>query len=716
MIRRLVFTLVSILVTWAGGVRLAEASCESTSIQVLVTPIVWLSDVIPVTWYIDPACAVIETGLLLGRDPAALTPAGQPIYGQRASYEQALPVSEGGGYLVAAYARDEAGSVVQSTPQLVIIHVPPLLPPDTHGSHGPLPFYTGTDDDFLQPAGEPHYASLRRIILNNQQFTTVTAFTGFPPTSFIKSSGFHDRVIASTHRTDVLSGQAPPLTVNGVPFTIDPATVNATLDALDSTFGFLGYPRSGLYIAACTVRAGFLPKPRFETPFCIPFTDFLGFSLAYADISSAVDGNRGNASMRSSETYFIPKPPPGKRVQSTKLRTFVFSLLTTPTDDFSVVRLSGKAPTTFERTGCVSGFFVTSCSAWVTWDFTDEARALAAQGGGELLVTLDPVPPALLPSQIAAGYNIVPVVNYPWKHGHENGALTLTFEEDCPKELKLRVAPSVVRPLINTKLKGDARTMPTEATVDAMVKACPAPGESPAPVEVTFEIRPPAAGSAEVGGHLHTAPPRPTGALQDIDRGQATDRCTVTTFTDGTGSCAVTYRAGEVSGVETIVARAEGFAEAQATVTVKVPGLQNFATFGGGPWRLTGDRPGLHTDNHWGTSNAISKTMVMAARVRKDYSASMGVNDMSLLWGGMFDINGDWNTRFHITHRQGTGADIDRCALSLIPNNPNPQSNKEKECPAEWVVLPKKDYFERVCMEQGGTLAKEATIHCEFPQ
>ncbi len=259
--------------------------------------------------------------------------------------------------------------------------------------------------------------------------------------------------------------------------------------------------------------------------------------------------------------------------------------------------------------------------------------------------------------------------------------------------------------------------MPTEVTVDAMVKACPAPGESPAPVEVTFEIRPPAAGSADAGGHLHTASLRPTGALQDIDRGQATDRCTVTTFMDGMGSCAITYRAGEISGVETIVARADGFAEAQATVTVQIPGLQNFATFNGGRlWRLTGDRPGLHTDNHWGTSNTISKTVLMAARVLEDYSASMGVNDMSLISGGMFDVRGDWDGSFHRTHRQGTGVDVDGCALSLVPNNPNPQSNDEKACPAGWVVLPKDDYFSDVCQEQGGRLAKESTIHCEFPQ
>ncbi len=712
MIRRLAFTLVSILLTWAGGVRLAEASCASTSIHVSVAPIVWHSDVIPVAWHIDPACAVIETGLLLGRDPAALTPAGQPIYGQRASYEQALPVSEGGGYLVAAYARDEAGSVVQSAPQLVIIHVPPTLPPDAGGSHGPPPFYTGTDGDFLQPAGEPHYASLRRAILNNQQFITVTAFTGFPLTSFTKSSGFHDRIIASTHRTDVLSGQAPPLTVGGVPFTIDPATVNATLDALDRTFGFLGYPRPGLYIAVCHTAAQFLPERRFGTPFCFPFTDSLG-SLVYGEVSDARDGNRFNASIRSSATYFIPKPPPGKRVQSAKLRTFVPSLITTPTDDFSVVRLSGKAPTTIERTGC-SGVFLTSCRAWVTWDFTEEARALAAQGGGELPVTLDPAPPQLLPFQSAASYAIVPAVNYPWKHGHENGALTLTFEADCPRELKLTAEDTTIRPQIpfGATLRPGVGKVRSMTMIRATVKTCPSDGNAPppGPIHVAFEVHPPAGNTAEDGGHLHPSTQRPTGTFLAPRLGGGLDNvhCTIETLNEeGMGSCEVPFHSGELSGVETIVGKALDFADAQTSGTIRLlPELKNFRDLPSELYRFVGQIAGRHIDNHWATPATIANTTLMAADYFAANKAVLQINDMSLKWGGLFDIDADWLVP-HKAHRQGTSVDVDRLAcVSSNPSDPGADCSTTKAIPVK--------VFKELCTGRHGTRADEGTHHCEF--
>src|SRR5574341_1747611 len=262
MIRRLAFTLVSIMVTWAGGVRLAEASCAATSVHVSVDPFVFPTHVIPVRWSIDPSCEVIETGLLLGRDPSALAPAGQPLYGPHPAYQQDLPVEESGRYWIAAYARDETGAVVRSEPHPVSVFVPPLLPDDPHGSHGPLPFYTGTDADFLQPAGEPHYASLRRAVVRNQRFVTETL------TGFTRSEGFDTRTIASTHRAEVLAQQAPPLEVGGATFLVNPADVLATLDGVDTFWGFLRYPRSGLYTVICHVSARVLPTPDQQGPRC----------------------------------------------------------------------------------------------------------------------------------------------------------------------------------------------------------------------------------------------------------------------------------------------------------------------------------------------------------------------------------------------------------------------------------------------------------------
>ncbi len=697
MIRRLAFTLVSILVTWAGGVRLAEASCAGTSIHVSVAPIVWLSDVIPVAWHIDPACAVIETGLLLGRDPAALTPAGQPIYGQRTSYEQDLPVREGGGYVVAAYARDEAGSVVESPPQVVVIDVPPVLPPDTHGSHGPLPFYTGTDADFLQPAGEPHYASLRSATLRNQRFVTD-----------LFSEGFDNRLTASTQPTEVRAEQQPPLEVGGVAFAVPPAEVDRALGDLDTTFRSLGYPRSGLYLVSCGVFARFQPDQRRSGPACGFFISLSPVSLGYGEAA----GGGGHASMRSSATYVIPKPPAGKRVQSARLRVFTTVVSDPQTRNFSAIRLSGKSPTTVDTVACFDGNLFSNCFGWVTWDFTAEARALAAQGGGELPLTLDPIPPVIFRfpglDGSLANYTITPSVNYPWQHDHENGALTLTFETDCPRELKVSVTPDELRPRMpRGQVEAAGLTnIGTTAEVTVTASACPTPGQTPAPVDVTLEVRPPVVSNdGENGGHLHASlnsARRLTGTFLDYyyNGGQTTASCRIETFVEGVGTCTVQYFTRDMSGVETLVATAADYPEAKAQVKVRVPVLEplpanpsQYVLVGAPssqdpcPGRSVSSR---HEQNHYGRAKTIARVQAIAQKLVEATKILPRINDMSLPWGGIFDIHNNWVTP-HNTHRTGRDIDIgfqgvkdggcvdyDRDQLRLIVKNVTTQNPLEE--------------------------------------
>ncbi len=79
--RTLACTLVAILGSWVGGVRLAEAACAATSLQVSAQVMLLPSEVIPIAWSVDPACAVVETGLLLGtvlhRHQCRFSPAGR---------------------------------------------------------------------------------------------------------------------------------------------------------------------------------------------------------------------------------------------------------------------------------------------------------------------------------------------------------------------------------------------------------------------------------------------------------------------------------------------------------------------------------------------------------------------------------------------------------------------------------------------------------------
>lgn len=80
--------------------------------------------------------------------------------------------------------------------------------------------------------------------------------------------------------------------------------------------------------------------------------------------------------------------------------------------------------------------------------------------------------------------------------------------------------------------------------------------------------------------------------------------------------------------------------------------------------------------------------------------------------GGLFDIGPPygsfWNPP-HQLHRVGRSVDIDRCAQSTIQNNPNLQGG----CPSGWVKVPQ-DKLGDICEKYKGTLANEATNHCEF--
>lgn len=718
--RTLTCLLVAILGTWVGGVRVAEASCGASRIQVVVRLAVFPSDVIPVTWYVDPACAVVETGLLLGPEPTALVPVGQPIYGARDHYAQDIPVSESGRYWVAAYARDEGGERVQSAAHPVFVVVPPRPLDDSRrapapsaihlsGAHGPLPSYTGTDADFVQPAGNPHYASLRAATMLNQG--TITPFVTFFVTQ--RRLSFIERGVSSTDRNDVQTKQLHPFLIDGVSVPVAPPEVLLRLDQIDQVFGLLRFPRVGLYTVTCFGNVFQQAGGGFSS--CVGDTGLQGPAQGYSEYVATRELEFGREtrtfSQRTTATFVIPKAPAGQRVQRARLRIHIVS-----TGEPAAIRLNGKAPTAIDTVSCG-----TVCSAWATWDFTAEARVLAEQGGGELVLTPDSIPATVIDvpggfTLRGASYAFGLAANYPWRHGTENKALTLTFEADCPKALTLTVTPSAVRPSLPTRLRPGMTSLPVTATVDAMVKTCPAPGETPAPVEVIFEVRPPAAGSADEGGHLHTNRPRPTGALQDIDRGQATNRCTVTTFTDGTGSCMIEYHGGEVSGVEAIVARAPGFTDAEAKVTVKAPSLLNLATSQSSlahAFRLTGVTA-HHDDNHWGTRHTIDSALLVAKDYLERFSATLNINDMSLISGGMFDIDGDWNIRpkpFHKLHRQGTSVDIESCAVSAILDNPNDRGT----C-GSGILVPK-PFIGRRCLRRGqGWLEKEASIHCEFPR
>jgi hypothetical protein len=142
--------------------------------------------------------------------------------------------------------------------------------------------------------------------------------------------------------------------------------------------------------------------------------------------------------------------------------------------------------------------------------------------------------------------------------------------------------------------------------------------------------------------------------------------------------------------------------------------------------------------NHYMTLNAAGNAIMLAGDFYDKYSATLGFNDMSLPWGGLFDIGPHvpvkppktpipyWQTP-HIAHRVGKSLDIDQCALRTVVNNQAPlepvldwdgdqvikPNGEPRYCDRGLMAVPK-DRIYQYCSDRGGKIQDEEPIHCEF--
>ncbi len=95
----------------------------------------------------------------------------------------------------------------------------------------------------------------------------------------------------------------------------------------------------------------------------------------------------------------------------------------------------------------------------------------------------------------------------------------------------------------------------------------------------------------------------------------------------------------------------------------------------------------------------------------------LGINDMSLPLGGLFDIYHNWHPP-HNSHRKGTSVDIDRCAWKdggieeggVAAEDP---CGLSLGYPGGFVRVDRKE-IEKLCNQRGGRLLPEPTCHYEF--
>jgi hypothetical protein len=129
--------------------------------------------------------------------------------------------------------------------------------------------------------------------------------------------------------------------------------------------------------------------------------------------------------------------------------------------------------------------------------------------------------------------------------------------------------------------------------------------------------------------------------------------------TDQNGQCHLNYVVPEVSGAFAITATSQGAASPPKTVNVQLKGLVSLGP--GVGFVSTGALP-EHPVNHFG---ALQMAGVVVLSLAADYAAQrkgiLGINDMSLQLGGLFDLDRLWDSAGgHGLHRSGKSADIDR--------------------------------------------------------
>lgn len=164
------------------------------------------------------------------------------------------------------------------------------------------------------------------------------------------------------------------------------------------------------------------------------------------------------------------------------------------------------------------------------------------------------------------------------------------------------------------------------------------------------------------GGHFHTNQPplHLRGMVRAIGGTIIEGNGEVTATTDEMGKIWVSYRSSEIGGRFQFIVKVENHPklEVRDTLNVRVPELFEL------PDAIYYKRIGqthFHLSNHWGTASVIDhlQAIAMAWFLEHTNEHIIMYNDISLEYGGMFDVNGQWNTNSgHKSHRIGTDVDV----------------------------------------------------------
>jgi hypothetical protein len=228
------------------------------------------------------------------------------------------------------------------------------------------------------------------------------------------------------------------------------------------------------------------------------------------------------------------------------------------------------------------------------------------------------------------------------------------------RRIKLSVAQSTIRPTSRywkfdpgTKIYSPHPTAPPDTSRTVVTVSVVDGTGKPVPnVDVTLGLT----AHDLTAGHDH-AGGKPTGIFQTLQKGNVPGG---KINTGASGVVKLNFVASEISGPVTITGTSTGVVKDTVGVRVKVSGLVALAP--GAHYVFDGAIKGRHTDNHYGTPAALAAFQTFAEIVSGWTKEPIGINDISLVDGGLFDVGEEQNwTPWDIPHgwhRIGTHADI----------------------------------------------------------
>ena len=163
------------------------------------------------------------------------------------------------------------------------------------------------------------------------------------------------------------------------------------------------------------------------------------------------------------------------------------------------------------------------------------------------------------------------------------------------------------------------------------------------------------------GGHDHVIQPQPAlrGHLTAVGASTVEGEGEVTAQTNQEGIITVSYIAPAFGGRYELMASAQvdgEYIEDRDTLTVRVPNLvelpnENY-------YELIGETE-EHASNHWATQAVMTciQTIANNWHINNPNESTMMINDISLEYGGLLDVNGNWQPP-HSSHRTGQDVDI----------------------------------------------------------